>query len=147
MHIAKKHQARIVRKTQNPRAPQSAVNLTIVKGIHTMKLHIGYPLPADRLCRQAAAGARAAQNKREYDQLLERLITNMSSRQMHLQAVIARGSYHLLHFCFCCLLFLTTAKNVQSISIFAHVLCKIKNNSPMFCDLLVEIRLSQSHWL
>ena len=65
MHIAKKHQARIVRKTQNPRAPQSAVNLTVVKGIHTMKLHIGYLLSADSLCRQAAVGARAAQNNRK----------------------------------------------------------------------------------
>lgn len=102
----------------------------------------------------------------------------MSSRQMHLQAVITRGSYHLLYFCFCCLRLDKSVqngacdsfvhmpvmcgrrfargfcrffgniisdisciiKNVQVVSIFAHVLCKIKNNSLMFCDLLVEIR-------
>ena len=45
----------------------------------------------------------------------------------------------------CCLLFLLPTllgyyKNVRSASMFAHVLCKIKNNSLMFCDLLVEIR-------
>ena len=94
-----------------------------------MKLHIGYLLPADSLCRQAAAGAWVAQNKREYDQLLERLITNMSLRQLHLQAVITRGSYHLLHFCFCCLLFLATAK-----------MCNLFLYSLMFCAKLEIIR-------
>ena len=95
-------------------------------------MHIGYPLPADRLCRQAAAGARAAQNKREYDQLLERLITNMSLRQLHLQAVITRGSYHLLHFCFCCLLFLTSTK-MYNLFLYSLMFCaKLKIIRPCF---------------